>query len=164
MEIFPDDPLRSRRRVGHPAGHLFASGLPAQAALPCRFHVEHIPGIPGVVESKQGWLRIAFLLLQSRKIDTSAQNTGRGSGLKSLKFYPRFQQASREGHGTEIAQPPTLVLILAYMHQSAQEGAGCDHNSLRKKLYIQVRSAANNLAVLEDQARDGRLKYLQVWL
>ena len=48
------------------------------------FHVEQFLRVPRVVESEQRRLRIAFLLLHRREVDTAAQQPGRRAGLKSL--------------------------------------------------------------------------------
>ena len=60
---FQENPLGFRGRIGHPAGDLLATRLPAQPLLPRPFYVEQVLWIPGVMEGKQSRLGVALLLL-----------------------------------------------------------------------------------------------------
>ena len=109
-----------------------------------------------------------MLGLHPGEIDRAAQYSRRSPGLEPLEFDARLKKARGERFGGKVPEAAALVLILADMHQTAQECACGDHHGSTTKLEVEICPHTHHLpaspTVAEDQPGYRRLEKLQIRL
>ena len=126
--------------------------------------MEQVFGVAGVVEREAGRRGVAALFFHLGEVQCAAKKAWWGAGFEAAKLDAGFEEAGGKGFGAEITKAAAFVLVLADVHEAAQEGAGGDDHGQAVKLDVEVGANAGDFLAGEDESGDGGLEDLEVGL
>ena len=109
-------------------------------------------------------IQVARLLFQHRKIDRSAINPGRRTGLQAPLWQLQFLQARRQRHRRRVTRAATGVVVQAHVDLAVEERPRRQHDCTCAKLHAHLRHRADHAVALHQQVFDGLLEQHQVRL
>ena len=101
---------------------------------------------------------IARLHLETAIVHRAPIDARRGAGLEPADPERQLPEAPRQGIGGGVAGPSALVVAVAHMDQSAQEGADREHHARGLELQTELGPDPADPIAMDDQVLDRLLK------